>query len=369
MDPVPWREAWHRALYAAGSGFYVTRGGPAAHFTTAAHGPTGAALARALLRLWLRDHGHLPAVVVDVGAGRGELATHLVAALAEVTQPESRYAVAPGREEPPPPSPISDKTRYAVAPSREEPPPPSKNLRTRVVAVDVVDRPEGLDERVEWLRSPGGESLPTALTGLHDALVVAHEWLDVVPCTVGQVDASGTVRTVLVDPESGAESLGATLPADEQEWVREHWPRGRPGDRVEVGLARDRAWADLVSRVDSGTLVAVDYGHTAADRPSGGTLTAYALGQQRTPVPDGSCDVTAHVAMDSLDADEVLTQREALQALGVTGATPPHALAQTEPLAYLAALERAGAEARLLDREGFGGFWWSVKQVPGHPVA
>lgn len=331
MDPVPWREAWHRALYAAGRGFYVTRGGPAAHFTTAAHGPTGAALARALLRLWLRDHGHLPAVVVDVGAGRGELATHLLHALAEPDLPAG-----PG---------------------------------CRVLAVDVVDRPDGLDERVEWLRSPGGDGLPAELTGLHDALVVAHEWLDVVPCTLAQVDTSGTVRTVLVDPDSGAESLGAPLPAEEQAWVREHWPQGRPGDRIEVGLARDRAWTDLVSRVDSGTLVAVDYGHTAADRPSGGTLTAYALGQQRRPVPDGSCDVTAHVAMDSLDADEVLTQREALQALGVTAATPPHALAQTEPLAYLAALERTGAEARLLDPEGFGGFWWAVKHAPGHPVA
>jgi len=340
-------------LYAAGRGFYVTRGGPAAHFTTAAHGPTGAALARALLRLWLRDHGHLPAVVVDVGAGRGELATHLVHALAEPDLPESRY-----------------ESRYAVAPARDETPRPGRTSRpSRVVAVDVVDRPDGLDDRVQWLRSPGGEGLPAELGGLHDALVVAHEWLDVVPCTVAQVDTSGTVRTVLVDPESGAESLGAPLPADEQAWVREHWPPADPGDRIEVGLTRDRAWADLVSRVDSGTLVAVDYGHTAADRPSGGTLTAYALGQQRTPVPDGSCDVTAHVAMDSLDADEVLTQREALQALGVTGATPPHALAQTRPLAYLAALERTGAEARLLDREGFGGFWWAVKHVPGRPVA
>ena len=82
-------------------------------------------------------------------------------------------------------------------------------------------------------------------------------------------------------------------------------------------------------------------------------------------MPDGSCDVTAHVAMDTLDADVVRTQREALQALGLTGATPPHALASADPLAYLAALERAGAEARLLDRDGFGGFWWAVKRVRG----
>ena len=82
MDPVPWREAWHEALYAASGGFYVAGGGPAAHFTTAAHGPTGRVLAEALLSLWAAEHGAgLPSLVVDVGAGRGELTTHLLAAL------------------------------------------------------------------------------------------------------------------------------------------------------------------------------------------------------------------------------------------------------------------------------------------------
>ena len=320
MDPVPWRDAWHEALYAAVHGFYVARGGPAAHFTTAAHGPTGAALARALLVL----PDHAVRVVVDLGAGRGELATHLVEALAAM----------PG-------------------------------TRVRVLAVDVVDRPEGLDQRVEWLRSPGGAGLPPQLTDLRGALVVAHEWLDVVPCTVAEVDDDGAPREVLVDTTSGEEFLGAPLTAADRRWADAHWPTTTPGDRIEVGRARDEAWSELVSRVASGTLVAVDYGHTAATRPSGGTLTAYAHGQLTPPVPDGSCDLTAHVAMDTLDADGVRPQREALQALGLTGATPPHALASADPLAYLAALERAGAEARLLDRDGFGGFWWAVKRVRG----
>jgi len=263
-------------------------------------------------------------VVVDLGAGRGELATHLVEALAALP-----------------------------------------STRVRVLAVDVVDRPEGLDEQVEWLRSPGGAGLPLELTDLRHALVVAHEWLDVVPCTVAEVDDAGTPREVLVDPASGEESLGAPLSAADRRWADAHWPTTRPGDRIEVGRARDDAWSDLVSRVASGTLVAVDYGHTATSRPHGGTLTAYAGGQLTSPVPDGSCDLTAHVAMDTLDADVVRTQREALQALGLTGATPPHALASADPLAYLAALERAGAEAGLLDRDGFGGFWWAVKRVPG----
>lgn len=239
---------------------------------------------------------------------------------------------------------------------------------TRVVAVDVVGRPDGLDERVEWLRSPGGASLPPELTGLLDALVIAHEWLDVVPCTVAEVDGDEAAREVLVDPVTGVESLGGPLTDRDRHWAESHWPATTPGDRIEIGVTRDDAWADLVSRVESGTLVAVDYGHTATNRPPGGTLTAYASGSLTMPVPDGSCDVTAHVAMDTLEADELRTQRDVLRSLGVTGATPRHALAGSDPPAYLAALQVASAEARLLDRHGFGGFWWAVKRVDGGVV-
>ena len=66
----------------------------------------------------------------------------------------------------------------------------------------------GSTSDVEWLRSPGGAGLPPELTELSDALVIAHEWLDVVPCTVAEVDDDGTPREVLVDPASGEECLG-----------------------------------------------------------------------------------------------------------------------------------------------------------------
>jgi SAM-dependent MidA family methyltransferase len=356
VDALPWREAWHDALYAAGRGFYVTRGGPAEHFTTATHGVTGAVLAEALLRLWLREHEYLPAVVVDVGAGRGELAAHLVTALAAQTASGS--------------SPSGSAQPGAAALGARPPGQPERSRPvTRVVAVDVVERPPGLDERIEWVRSPGGAALPTELIGLRDALVVAHEWLDVVPCTVAEVDSEGTPRVVLVDPVSGEESLGDVLARTDLGWAEAHWPTASPGDRLEVGRSRDEAWADLVSRVASGILVAVDYGHVAGERPSAGTLTAYRHGVQTEPVPDGTMDVTAHVAIDTLDADVVGRQRDLLRDLGVQGRTPPQALATTDPLGYLRALERAGAEAELIRRGGFGDFWWAVKRVAERDVA
>ncbi|HET9020731.1 MAG TPA: SAM-dependent methyltransferase [Ornithinibacter sp.] len=314
---VPWTEAWREALYGA-RGFYRGASGPAGHFTTSAHAPLGAVLAEALGRLADREGA---AHVVDVGCGRGELLTHL----------------------------------HAVRPD------------LRLTGVDVVARPTDLPDAVGWLQGAGGPDLPADLRDLEDVLVVANEWLDVVPCTVAEVIASGRVAVVLVDPSTGDEALGGGLADDELGWCAAHWPPDDlpVGSRVEVGLARDRAWADLVSRVRSGTLLAVDYGHTRGDRPRRGTLTAYRGGGLVDPVPDGSCDLTAHVAVDSLDHDELTTQRDALRALGVSGAPPPHARAATDPAGYLAALAAASAATALTDPAGLGGFHWVFRRVHG----
>jgi SAM-dependent MidA family methyltransferase len=312
---VPWREAWHEALYGP-RGFYRGVEGPAGHFTTANHGPLGAPFAEALGRLAHREGVHH---FVDIGCGRGELLTHLA---------EQRPDL-------------------------------------RLTGVDVVPRPPDLPDAVAWLRSPGGGNLPPELTDLVDVLVVAHEWLDVVPCTVAEVVGPGRLAVVLVDPSTGEESSGDAPTPDELDWCARHWPTaGQPvGARVEVGLARDLAWRDLVSRVRSGTLLAVDYGHTAGDRPPGGTLAAYRAGALVAPVPDGSCDLTAHVAVDSLEHDEVTTQRAAMRALGVHARTPNHQLARTDPAGYLAALAAASALGALTSPDGLGGFHWVLRRV------
>jgi SAM-dependent MidA family methyltransferase len=231
-----------------------------------------------------------------------------------------------------------------------------------------VDRPEALDDGVGWVRAPGGARLPDGLGDLTNALVVAHEWLDVVPCTIGEVADDGTLREVLVDPATGHERWGPAVSADDLAWTEQHWPRRSPGDRVEVGRSRDEAWSDLVARVRSGLVVGIDYGHVASERPSAGTLAAYREGHLVHPVPDGSCDVTAHVAMDTLGADELHRQREILLSLGVDARMPDQATAATDPIGYLRALERASVEARLLDRSGFGAFWWALQRVEAADV-
>ncbi|MGW2851170.1 SAM-dependent methyltransferase, partial [Streptomyces sp. NPDC001215] len=102
-----------------------------------------------------------------------------------------------------------------------------------------------------------------------------------------------------------------------------------------------------------------------ASRPPFGTLTGFRAGREVAPVPDGSCDITAHVALDAcaLPGARLLTQRAALHTLGVTGARPPLTLASTDPAAYVRALAHAGAAAELTAPGGLGDFGWLLQPV------
>ncbi len=307
-------QAWQQALYGEG-GFYRRPEGPAGHFATSAQGQAAGLLAEALLELTAREGLRR---VVDIGCGRGEL----LAALADLTT--------------------------------------ESDPDLELLGVDVVPRPESLDPRIDWLVSPGGADLPD-LGDPRDALVLAHEWLDVVPCPIARADEDGTLREVLLD-EAGAEHLGAPLAGPDADWAERWWPGPyTPGEVVEVGRPRDEALAGLTQRIGSGLLLVVDYGHLTGTRPQEGTLVGYRDGAVCTPTPDGSCDLTAHVAMDSLRLT-VTTQREALRELGIDGTRPPIELASTDPAGYLAALSRA-SHAGALTGPGFGDFLWGRRRI------
>jgi SAM-dependent MidA family methyltransferase len=300
-----------RALYATGTGFFVGSDRPADHFRTSVHASPG--FAGALTRLLDRVDAALgrPPVldVVDVGAGRGELLVALAA------------AVEPGLRE-----------------------------RVRLTAVERAGRPAWLPAGVAWAATP-----PDEVTGL----LVATEWLDDVPLDLAGLDERGTARYVLTD---GA--LGAPVAAEDADWLARWWPLG-PGEVAEIGLPRDRAWRSAAATVARGLALCVDYGHVLGSRPALGTLTGYRAGRQVPPVPDGDCDLTAHVAVDALATARttVLRQRDALRALGVSGARPPLALASTDPARYLRALADAAAAAELTDPAGLGGHFWLLEPV------
>jgi SAM-dependent MidA family methyltransferase len=328
---VPWEQAWEQALY-ADDGFFRGAEGPAGHFRTAVHA-AAIPLAQALARLAAREGR---AQVLDAGAGRGELLT-AVAAL-----PEAAHLA--------------------------------------LHAVDVVGRPPELPARVGW--SAGLGAVPAEV--FDGALVIAWELLDDVPCPVLEIDADGAPRTVLVDPESGRETLGGPPPAGQLAWCRRWWPAegAEPGDRIEVGLPRDALWVALVRRAastpDGATLLAVDYHHLRGDRPATGTLSGYRAGRLVPPVPDGSCDVTAHVALDAVAAagetagatgTRLTGQRTALAGLGVRdglgASSGPGPALPGGGAGLLRALARRSAVAELLDPGALGGFGWLVQRIAG----
>ncbi|MGP3952071.1 SAM-dependent methyltransferase [Streptomyces sp. 7N604] len=369
-----WREATEEALYGP-DGFFV-REHPAGHFRTSVHAsPLFAGAVAELLARVDEALGRPDALaVVDVGAGRGELLAGVLGAV-----------------------------------------PRELGARLRLRAVERAERPEDLDERIEWLRELPE---PESVTGL----LFANEWLDDVPVDVAEWDASGTPRTVLVAPD-GSERLGAQVTGADAAWLRRWWPpeppvdplAGEPGSsgdpglgagingprdaayaveadaqsgeardaapspvaglRAEVGRPRDAAWARAVRCLARGLAVAVDYGHTRTARPPFGSLTGFRDGREVQPVPDGSCDITAHVALDacaSAGAEAVpggardpvlLPQRHALRALGVAGGRPPLALASSDPAAYVRALSSAGEAAELTDPAGLGAFTWLIQPM------
>ncbi|MGW7219339.1 SAM-dependent methyltransferase [Streptomyces sp. NPDC054826] len=339
-----WRAAMRNALYGP-DGFYRRPEGPAGHFRTSVH--ASPLFARAVAALLCRVDEALgrPRVLdfVDMAAGRGELVTGVLAAL-----------------------------------------PPEVADRTRACAVEIAGRPPGLDGRIAWRAEP-----PRDVTGL----LFANEWLDNVPLDVAEADAAGVPRLVLVDAD-GTEWLGPPVTGPEARWLDRWWPLhaghgpaaardrtsppgaapapgtaspGTEGLRAEIGLPRDEAWASAAGTVARGLAVAVDYGHTRDTRPPFGTLTGFRDGRQTAPVPDGSCDLTAHVALDACAAavpgpgGRLLTQREALRALGVTAGRPPLALASTDPAGYVRALAAAGEAAELLAPDGLGAFGWLLR--------
>jgi SAM-dependent MidA family methyltransferase len=219
--------------------------------------------------------------------------------------------------------------------------------RWRLTGVDLAPAPGGL----AW-----SATIPPCA-----GLLIANEWLDDVPLSV-LFDR----RVVEVAPD-GAERLDGPAAAPDLDWASRWWPRGR---RVEVGLSRDRAWAGAVGQLRRGLAVAVDYGHVLGDRTEFGgrrpTLTGYRDGRQVQPLPDGSCDLTSHVALDSCVAatgGRVIRQREALLSLGIDDTLPSRELALTEPRRYLALLQEASRAAELLDPRGLGSFGWLVCPV------
>jgi SAM-dependent MidA family methyltransferase len=320
-----WRDATEQALYGP-RGFYRRPEGAGGHFRTSVG--TGTTFAESLVRLAAEVDAALgwpdPFTIVDLGAARGELLA----------------------------------TMHSLG----------LDPRWCLHGVDIVPRPPLLPPEAAW-----STQLPAQVTGM----VIANEWLDDLPVDVVEHAPDG-LRVVLVDPATGEERLGPLVDGPDAAWLTEWWPLGSGGvgDRAEIGRPRDTAWSQAIRSLTRGVAIAIDYSHDLADRASGmlpaGTLAGYVGGRLVPPVPDGSCDVTSHVALDACAAagersgasvSLLVRQREALHALGLNGQRPDRDLAARDPASYLRELTRTSEAAELVQRGGLGDFGWLVQCV------
>lgn len=269
VSMLPWEGAWCRA-----NDLFYGNHAAEDHFETSV--TAGSEVARAIADVVSREHarhGNGDFCVIDAGSGSGRLLEQL------------RLLIAPG---------------------------------IRLIGVDRRERPQTLDSHIDWRRQTIDEGTDeiTGHDGQIDGLVIAHEFLDDVPCDVVELDDACQPRVVLVDPTTGAEELGPRLsdsasrryletdPGAMESWLTTWWPPTRPGARREIGIRRDRVWRRLTRIPRSGGALAIDYAHDRTERAAGiwdaGTLKGFAHGRPRRAVPDGSVNITAHVALDSL---------------------------------------------------------------------
>ena len=304
----PWFDAWVESAYGP-EGFW-RRHQPEDHFATAATaGPQLASLVADLLA----QH---PAVtqVIDVGAGSGALLAGLTGFDVELVGIDLR------------------------------PPAPGVPAPVRWVE-DLWDVRIG-----EWTTGAAGSLL--AEDG--PVLIVAHEWLDDLPCPVVARHVDGW-RELVVD-DDGEEQPGPRLTGSALDWADRWWPHG---GRAEIGTTRDQAWRRLVGAVVArgGCALMIDYGHELEGRPRSGSLAGYRDGRQVLPVPNGETNLTAHVAVDAVRAaGEQSGARTAWcgrQRDRLTGAPEP---ALADPLGELVRRSQEIAYERR-----WGDQWWLVQ--------
>jgi hypothetical protein len=311
---VTWREAWE----AANLSFYSTQH-PDSHFrTSAAYADVLApAIAHFVEGGLPAPREHLDIEVVDVGAADAALGTYVAQELA-----------ARGWQ---------SRTR-------------SFDLRPGpAVTVGVV--PQALKH------SYAHRSTQTF------GVVLAHEFLDDVPCERIVIDDTGSPRLLLA--EGGSTIIGPRLndPVCARwgidvrglvTWWQKWAPCTTPGVVIDIGDARDAAWCAMLTYFDRGLALAVDYAISRADRTDRGTtVTSYREGRRVPVTLDGSANITAHVAFDALAAagsrhartTVLRRQRECIPAPG----------SSRDPLVDLA---RASRAATLRDPAGLGAFRW-----------
>lgn len=318
--PIRFDRFMEAALYDPDGGFFATAGRGAGRaegdFITSPEVGSlfGALIARSLDQWWEQLGRPDPYVVVDAGAGRGQLARDVLRA-GPGCAPALRYVLVER-------SAALRRLQHEALPLE----PPEDVLGPAVKLGDDDDDPEPVPGTGPIVTQT--EELPAVgFTGV----IVANELLDNLPFRIAERSPDGwsEVRVGL----AGDAFEEVLVPADEElaEDAAELLPGADVGDRIPVqsGVA---TWLDGCARsLKRGYVAVLDYAGEADDLAARGEdswLRTYRGHQRgRSPLEDpGSQDITADVALGTLRAVarhegfEVvaeLTQAEWLDRLGV----------------------------------------------------
>ena len=353
-----WMEA---ALYDAEGGFFARAGGAGrAHgdFLTSVEVGSlfGALVARAVDAWWDRLGRPDPLLVVDAGAGRGQLARDVLRAEPRCA-PALRYV-------------LVERSAGLRAAQAEHLP-----LEPAELALGPAVPPEPDEEPVAV---PGSGPMVTALSGLPAGpaigVVIANELADNLPFRIVERAADGWTEIRVGD--AGPSFAEIALPADESLASRaDRLSDGLelpPGSRIPVPTALPEWLRRAATMLRRGVIAIVDYAapvEELASRGQAGWLRTYRA-QQRGSSPlenPGSQDITGDVPLEALHRAAAAaglsvisetTQAEWLRSLGVNGLVEEaravwHGRTAND-LTALAARSRVQEADALLDPAGLG---------------
>lgn len=317
------------ALYEPGLGYYATLPGDAAgrpsalaDFQTSpqVHPGFGYLVARQLHQFWEALGRPEPFVVVELGAGAGELAAQIMEGLAELVEaPRIEYHAVDSRG--------GARPTAQAAPSAES----AGQAAARSLASAAVTLLA--DPMLTWW--PSLADLRRA--GVRAHCVLSNEFFDALP--VHRVAwIGGVLRELYVDWSGRGFVERVGDPSDEalSQWIEERGAARPEGWRGEVCLRLEPVLAAVSGLIDRGSVLTLDYGSTTADGDAAeradGTLLAYHRHQWSDDIfrRVGQQDLTSHVDFGAmvrlgrrvgLEPVFLTTQRDFLLRLGLADET------------------------------------------------
>ena len=274
--PLTFRDFMQAALYDEAFGYYNTErlkiGAAGDYYTSSnVHPAFGATLARAFAELWREAFDGEPLVLVEMGAGTGQLAADVLAALRD--EQAARFR----------------DVRYIIVEAS-----PTMQARQR-------ERLTAFGKRVQWCTLEEIERQPIT------AIFFANELIDALPVHRLRWKLNG-IQEQFVTLEGGRLTLAWQSPAKPElaRYVEQFGITLEENQIVEINLDA-LAWLAQVSRaMRQGFLVTIDYGDVAAhlyapDRAHGTLRSFYRHQLIDSPLERiGEQDITASVNFTAL---------------------------------------------------------------------